>query len=316
VCEVHAPGTSADGDAVEICERTFAERPFVRPPEDVIGAGGEVTLYGAIPGLDGAARVVDRSGSAHLLVDEGGAPLSFPDGAAELPAELRMPSNRNLYMIYRFTGVAGTAVDPGSQQEVPSLHVTEARPVILIRGEAIDTALLGPWEGTVSARSGPDSWSEQDRVPVRITFTAVEPIEDMSEWDDPAVTLPDGERFTMVGTIENFTTPALASDGTCLPALSSLGQQNPYSGAAEGEVRMFRFPGMHLPGDHVLVLSYPPGTTGLGGDGMTGLRALHPAAFLQSAPSDDWTFLSIYPHGTPNGHRVDLRPVQGGGGGC
>jgi len=229
VCQEHAPGTSADGDPVEICERTFSDRPFVRPPEDTTD-GAQITLYGAILSVLGPARVLDRSGGAHLLVDAGGAPLSFPDGAAQLPAELRMPSNRNLYLIYRFTGVAGMAVDPESQQTVPSLQLTDARPAILLRGEAIDNALLGAWEGTVSARVGPDTWSEQDRVPLRVTFTTVEPVEDMMEWDDPAVTLPDGERFAMVGTIDNFTTSALASDGTCLPALSSLGQQNPFSG--------------------------------------------------------------------------------------
>jgi hypothetical protein len=49
---------------------------------------------------------------------------------------------------------------------------------------------------------------------------------------------------------------------------------------------------------------------------MTGLQVLHPGAFLQASPSGDWISVSVYPHGSPNGNRVDLRPVNGGGGGC
>jgi hypothetical protein len=227
-----------------------------------------------------------------------------------------MPSNRNLYFIYELTGAPGTAIDPDTQDPVPSLQVAAGRPAILIKGEAIDGALLGPWEGSVSARSGPDTWSEADRVPLRVTFSSLEAIEDMVAWDDPAVTLPDGARFAMVGAIENWTTPARASDGACLPALSSLGAQDPFAGASDGGMRLYRFAAMHLPGDQVIVLDYPVGTTGLGPNGMDGLRVLHPAAFLYAAPSPEWTSIGVYPHGTPNGHRVDLRPVTGGGGGC
>lgn len=64
------------------------------------------------------------------------------------------------------------------------------------------------------------------------------------------------------------------------------------------------------------MLSYPAGSTGLAVNGMTGLQVLHPGAFLQASPSGDWISVSVYPHGSPNGNRVDLRPVNGGGGGC
>jgi hypothetical protein len=305
VCAEHTPGTTADGDAVEACQKTFAERPFVRPPEDERPASGTATLYAAL--VASPYRFIDREGTEYLVVDENKSPME------ELPSALKMPSNRDLYLVYRVTGTIETAPGPDEGSDVPAIIVDDARPAILLEGRAIDSALLGGWEGTASKRVGTNEYDETVRIPVRIQFDTTEPLEDLAEWDDPSKTLTDGERFAMVGTIQNAHDSVLASDGSCLPGLGSLGDMNPFYEATSDIVKLDRIAGMHIPGDNVLVLEYPEG---IGNSGMTSIAPLSPAGLLQLVASDTYSKMNIFPHGTPNGSRIDLRHVTAGGDFC
>src|SRR5262249_20866649 len=129
-------------------------------------------------------------------------------------------------------------------------------------------------------------------------------------------TLPDGQRFAMQGTIENFGAAVQDSTGACRASLKAMGVKNPFAGASDGAVQLWRVAGMHFAGDQVIVLQYPTGTQGLSQNGMDGLRVLHPGGLIQKTPSDVWSSMVIRPHGTPNGNTIELHPVRGGGGAC
>ncbi|MGE5183812.1 MAG: hypothetical protein ACM31C_17200 [Acidobacteriota bacterium] len=313
VCATQHTGTDADGDAVAFCDKLYDTMPRVKLPEDKLAAGtAKSTLYAAID-LAGQAGVIDRSGTRYTLVDASGKAVE----ASKLPSALHMPSHRALYTIYKLTGVIGTYKDPYGGPDTPSLHVTSGKPIIVIGGKTIDGAYLAPTyalEGTVSRRLDASHFDSAHPVPVRITFTKLEDYANMPAWTSG--TLEDGTRFKMVGTIENWSDPVKASDGTCMTSFASLGDANTWQGATDPTVRFYRFPGMHFAADEVHVLDYPVGTAGLSGNGMGGMSVTHPAALIQEHETDDWSTVGIHPHSAPNGHEMSLHPVIGGGGAC
>jgi hypothetical protein len=311
VCASHHAGKTDDGDAVAVCDKTFATRPFVRPSADKIKASGSSTVYAALTSGFGGMFFVARDGTEYLALGSDKKPLA----ESKLPSAVRMPSNRSLFLIYKVTGTIGTFTDPGTKEASPSITVTAAVPAVLLEGDAIDGALLGAWEGTVSKRVDDSSFDDAVRVPIRISFGSLSPLSNFNVWSS-SKTLPDGKRSAMIGTVENFSSAVKASDGKCFASLASLGSKDPFLGASSPAVKLYRVAGMHTPGDQVIVLDYPSGTKGLSANGMDGLRILHPGGLLLKSPGDDWDSISIRPHGTPNGNRVELRPVKGGGGGC
>ena len=310
VCATQHTGTDADGDAVAFCDQTFDTMPRVKLPADKLGK--TATLYAAID-LAGQAGVVARDGTHYTLVDASGHGLD----AAKLPSSLHLPSHRSLYTIYKLTGTIGTYKDPYGGPDSPSLHVTSGKPMIVIEGKAIDGAYLAPsyaLEGTVSRRIDASHFDSEHPVAIRITFASLAPYANMPSWQSG--TLKDGTRFQMVGTVENFDKPVMASDGTCMPSFASLGSANTWQGASDPTVRFYRFPGMHFAADEVHVLDYPAGTAGLSMNGMGGMTITHAAGLIQEQESDDWSTVHINPHSAPNGHVMSLHPVMGGGGTC
>jgi hypothetical protein len=185
----------------------------------------------------------------------------------------------------------------------------------LLKGKAIDSALLGTWEGSVSKRTGESKFDDKTRIPLRITFSSLEKASNFAVWE-PGKTLKDGARYTIGGTVENFDHAVRSSTGKCLRSLASLGDSNPWLGAPEGGVQLVRMAGMHFPGDQVLVFTYPKGTSGLSPTGMQGLRYAHPGGLLQTDPNDEWGSIQFFPHSAPNGNTVKLHPVSGGGESC
>jgi hypothetical protein len=77
---------------------------------------------------------------------------------------------------------------------------------------------------------------------------------------------------------------------------------------------MFRVAGMHAPGDNELVFEYPEHS--IASSGMTKLHLVSAAGLLQKAPDERFTKLTIHPHATPNGSRIEMSPVVGGGAPC
>jgi hypothetical protein len=323
-CAQHHAGVTSDGDAVNVCDAVFPAAPFVRPPPDVVSTTTATTLYVAVSPLylttePFAVNLFDRNGKQYVAVDDTGAPFIQPldpNNAGVGPAGLRMLSNRGLFLIYRVAGALGTMTD-SSGMPWTTIHITEAVPVIHLPGKTIDTVLQSTvFEGTVSKRISDGVWDMVNTTPIRISFSSMTHNTFVLLWANQGATWPDGETFNVNGTIENWAQNAKASDGTCMPSLMSLGQANPFFGAPNGDMNMFRIVEMHgSPGEREMVFTYPPTSgltpTGMGENAATSI--FYPSGLMMNAPV---TKLSINPHSSPNGHQVNLQPVQGGGGGC
>src|SRR5450432_4204569 len=102
VCSTQHTGDSADGDSLTICDKAFTTMPFVRPPADKVSKTVS-TLYVGIDLTGG--RFVTREGDSYALADSSGKVISMNASSSNaIVKSLRMPSNRNLYMIYRVQG--------------------------------------------------------------------------------------------------------------------------------------------------------------------------------------------------------------------
>lgn len=305
VCAQQHAAKSHDGEPVIVCDKTFAAQPSVKLPADQ----GSI-MYLALQTSARVTMFVDRSGIEYVAVDDKGAE------GPKLPAAMKLPSNRSLYFIYKVTGAVGTWTDSTPPHEkLPSIHVTAAKPYVLLSAAAIDSS-ASAWEGTVSKRVSDSAWDWKPSVPLRITIHSQDRARGLPVWGDTSKLLADGAVSELVGTIDNWSQGARASDGRCLPALAAMGKSNPFAGAHSPQVRLFRMATMHLAGDQVMVLEYPGGTTGLSQTGMGGITVLHPAAFIQTGKDPRWHVQEFRPHSAPNGNIVKLSPVSAGGGGC
>ncbi|MGZ6142762.1 MAG: hypothetical protein ACXWLM_05460 [Myxococcales bacterium] len=290
MCAQQHAGKTHEGESVVVCDQPFAGAPRVKLPADT-----RTTLYLAFESNTRDAMWVDRSGVEYVA-----------SGAT--PAH--MPSNRNLYLIYQVTGTVGT------KDNQPSLHVTSAKPAVLLEGKAIDGAVT-VWEGTVTRRTSASAWDWNATVPLRITIGSSKPaLRGLPVWGDTGKILADGPVLEMEGAIDNWYHAVRDSKGKCYPALTGMDKANPFAGAKSGHVALYRMATMHFAGDQVMVLEYPQGTTGLSQNGMGGITVLHPAAFIQTGTDPRWHVQQFRPHSAPNGNIVELRPASGGGGGC
>lgn len=305
VCEKQTHVTNADGDVVERCDRPFAEAPFVRLPADEIVEGGLSTLYMTY----GYRRVlVDRNGVEYAMTDENGTAYAGPasEREAHLPKSLRLPSNRNLYSVYRVRGRIGKVQGKYDNEPKPAIWVESGAPVVTIPGKVIDGNYLGVWEGDASRRTGERKFDPNDRVPLRIRFTKLEANGVLPLWDSPTEELSEGELYKLVGTIENFDRPVKGSDGKCYPALTALGENNPFHGARSGMVVIYRHPHMHKSGDQVSVVKIPEGSTDWSPEGMSMLQMFSPAGFVSPKAIEP---IEYGPHGMPMGNDLRIEPM-------
>ncbi len=315
VCASQHSGATADGDAVVVCDALYPEAPRVHLPRDRRGSTSTSTstLYAALSFGEGGAvaTVVDRKGAEYTVVTATGEAVTPQNAARELPSELRMPSNRHFYLLYRLRGVIGTYTNPFNQQQSRALRILNAKPYALLPGALLDAQLLGTWEGTVSRRVDASKWSLTEQVPFRVTFSSTVAIDPFWTWEDRASPrLPDGTRFEVRGRFDNLTAAVTGESGQCLPALTSYGAANPFYGATQNELALWRLTSMHVLGDYQLAIRYPAGTPL--GVGMGAVAPVHPQALISSAPPSSWgagshnawTFL------------FDMRRVTAGGAGC
>ena len=307
VCATQHAGTSADGDAVVVCDQTYQTLPFVRPLKDSAS-----TFYVGIGDMMEGGKMITRDGHAYALADSNGKVLGFTTSNA-LVKSIHMPSNRNLYTLYKVSGEIGTGTDPVFKTKIDVIKATSIKPVIVISGKAIDTAqTFGAWEGTVAARKDASSFDPNKRVAVRIKFSTIDKTAShFATWQGGA-SLKDGDYYTVHGTVENFSDPVVAADGTCMPSLASLGADSPFAGAASGDVSLVRIGGMHFAGDDEHVLTMPAGAEGWSVTAMGSFGRFLPSDFISTkAGSGDMT-----PHGTPSGAGISLDAVTKGGGAC
>jgi hypothetical protein len=297
VCAQQHAGRSHDGEPVIVCDKAYGGPPQVKLPAD-----SSSVFYLAL----------QTSGRLTLFIDRSGVEYGVEN---TLPATLKLPSNRSLYFIYKVAGTIGTMNDPISNQVIPSINVKAAKPYILLSAQAIDSSVT-VWEGTVARRLSDSSWDPNTSVPLRITIRSQDAARGLPVWGDTSKLLADGPVSELVGAIDNWSQNVQGSDGHCLQSLTAMGRSNPFAGARSGDVRLFRMATMHFAGDQVMVLEYPPGTTGLSQSGMGGITVLHPAAFIQTARDPRWHVQELRPHSAPDGNVVSLHPASGGGGGC
>jgi len=308
VCATQHSGKSADGDAVTICDQTYQTLPFVRPPKDTL-----TSFYVGISDMMEGGRMVTRDGKSYALADSSGKVLSFTSSTNAIVKSIHMPSNRNLFTLYKVTGETSTGTDPTFKTKIDIIKATSIKPVIVISGKAIDTAqTFGAWEGTVAARKNASSFDPNKRVPVRIKFEKITgTASHFANWQGGA-SLKDGDSYTVQGTVENFEDPVVAADGTCMPSLASMGTSSPFAGAASGDVSLIRIGGMHMPGDDEHVLTMPQGAQGWSVTAMGSFGRFLPSDFISKKPgSGDMT-----PHGSPSGAGIELTAVTKGGGAC
>jgi hypothetical protein len=309
VCATQHTGTSADGDAVVVCDQTYQTLPFVRPPKD-----SAQTFYVGLGDMLEGGHMITRDGHAYALADSSGKVLSFTTSTSNaIVKSIHMPSNRNLYTLYKVSGEIGTGTDPIFKTKVDVIKATSMKPVIIISGKAIDTAqTFGAWEGTVAARKDASTFDANKRVPVRIKFSTIDKTAShFATWQGGAA-LKDGDYYTVDGTVENFAAPVVAADGSCMPSLASMGASSPFAGAKSGDVSLLRIGGMHFPGDDEHVLTMPQGAEGWSLTAMGSFGRFLPSDFISTkAGSGDMT-----PHGTPSGAGISLDAVTKGGGAC
>jgi len=165
-----------------------------------------------------------------------------------------------------FAGVVGTGfvsasgkkysgVDHGAEMDrhgvlvyelsLDGKRVEDYRPVLEIRASAFLAPFYGrAAEGAIARSTGADTWAQEPSLPVRFEFDGERPDDSLS--GNPEARL----------TIANLHEDVTASDGSCLPALSSHGEDATFGASATVELRAYRRPSMHDFGDDQFVFLF------------------------------------------------------------
>ncbi len=314
-------GKTREGEPVVVCDAPHPGAPQLRLPAPVALASGETELYAAFTFIGGGSepRFVDADGTFYGVLGANDQLLSSLTGGVSgyLPASMRMPTNRALFLLYKVRARVKTVMTGGAP--LRALRVKTATPAVSIPGEVLDSQLLGAWEGWVSAslkadETAPGCFGEGVRcfdsrihVPVRYRFTKLVPTGE-SLLDFNGAPLPDQPLYRAEGTIENLSGHRKLEDGRCVPSLASLATFHPFRGAKSAAISAMRVNNMHGPGDNEFTFRYPTGFESA--DGMNPgslLHTVHPARLIQKSLSGDWDVLAAVPHAPNNGHRFEVR---------
>lgn len=284
---VVCPGQAKQGGRVR-CTKTYPEAPFVRPSlADALGARGKPgKFYGAMlppRSFAGEVRLFDRTGATYLATDARGAPLDFGN-PAQLLKKAGLPSNRVYFTLYRFEGSLRPGDITVGDTTAPAFALTGITPIAELDGCAIDSLLLGAWEGTVSTRIAPEPsgnpmftplFDPQAKRPLRVTFTSLTKVGPLANWQGEPII--DQQTYLAHGTIDNYAD------------FAGLGAKSPFLGSRNGAVDLSRRGAMHgLANDNHWVLTYPQGTRSTTTNGMSyEMQALSSAALLLPASASE-----------------------------
>lgn len=172
-----------------------------------------------------------------------------------------------------------------------------------------ESFFVEPWlgvaaEGNISRLIGEDEFEFDATLPVRVEFHA-EPAEDPlapSEYD-------------VLASIANLEQAVRASDGSCMPALTSHGDEAPFAAGSNVQLRAQRAPSMHAFGDDEFVIFIVvDGQTW--GSMMNSQWYRGPLDLVKGTVEPSGTYLGIG-HGTPGSlPTLEVKVVEGGGQPC
>lgn len=269
-----------DGQPIDVCLTAFETSPRVRLPADSAGVA-----YGGLAVAD--EQLVFRTRAGDL-----------PVGSEPWVAE-EQSARRYGYHLYR-----ASLVDGAIESVTPVARIDDRVLMRPLRGLTL--------EGVVSEResSGGETRFAFESLNARVRI-------ELDAALDETVVDPVGTgqpRFALYGTVVNATAPVRAADGSCLPALTDLGEANPLHDAADARVFLLRHPDMHGAFDDVVTLDWPAGVTSTNNMG-SGLFSPTADLLLDDPPAPSGYFSG--PHGVPwGGPSAELTVVEGGGGGC
>ncbi len=280
---VVCPGQIKQGALVR-CTKTHPSAPFLRPSlADSLGTRGQAgKFYGAMlppRSVAGEVRLFDRNGTMYLATDARGVPLDFGNPSPALK-KAGLPTNRVYYTLYRFEG----ALRPGNvtvgDTTAPAFALTSATPIADVDGCAVDSLLLGQWEGTVTTRLSPEPagnpmftplFDARSTRPLRVTFGSLAKGGLLADWQGGP--MADQRTYVARGVIDNYAD------------FAALGAKNPFLGSHDGNIDLSRRGAMHgLANDNHWVLTYPRGTRSTTTNGMSyEMQALSTASLLLPA---------------------------------
>jgi hypothetical protein len=182
--------------------------------------------------------------------------------------------------------------------------VKSFRPAITFDESTFVAPFMGQaFEGTISRRVASGQFAKDASLPVRVEIL------------NETVQSGTGAEYKAKAIITNLDHAVKASDGSCMPALSSYGAEAPFDSGATVTLGVGRAPSMHVFGDDEFTISYTVNGASSGLlMGPTWFRG--PVDIINGTLSPSGTYSGVG-HGSPGSiPTLELDPVTGGGDPC
>ena len=290
-----------------VCEKMFSSRPYIHMPESQLG--NDAVIYGELI-KENAVKISikDKTGKAYILVDSSDKPYDTSE-------TIGLQGLKQFFTVYRASGkLKKLSIEnpDGSEAMADVIVVSSFQPALMIEGCAIDSGFAGVWTGQVTKRVGEKNF-DQFKTSIRLhisvhALSSGKSFEDITQTQTRTspVALKDGKIFQMQASIDNWNQEIHNQDGD-FPNLLALGEANPFLGAQDGEIIIYRLSSMHFLGDAEFVIRFPKGTRGLSPEGMGSLSFLAPGNLIALQPKSE---AQLSQHGSPAGFALDLKPPQ------
>ncbi len=285
------PVQHTDASGLAVCDQLFPSRPFVRPPADNSSNSSALDFYAGIYDLGYfGIYLVDRNGTKYGVVDQSKKSVDLK----HLPKSIGMPSYSYIFTLYH---VKGAVVGRDSDKN-PLITVGSIVPAAKIMGCAIDNAFLGTWTGSMTARKPDLTFDIGKTVPIEVIFTTLKKESNLVVYPNKTSVMQDPEATVhgLVGNLQNM---------AAIPS-------NPFRGASNPSIEIWRVAQMHEAGDTHTGILYPSGMANHPSLGMGELTPFLPAALIQVRPSKEFSEVEFQPHGPviPGISHIWLAPSQ------